>query len=524
MGKASVQPADCADDVIPRASSPNSDYRYDLSHLAPIDRIPVELLIEIFALCTGDDAPLIPLVLGEVRRAWHSIVYSVPDLWRRVSLDDHQRSIAASHAQAALWLEHSGSQPLDIHIRLAHVDSLLPLLIPFFPHVRRCRTCEITGKVEEKIEFSRLVDDPSQADLYHLGITLKGEMELEDGELTSRAPTLSQYPPYLSSRGPGLFNKLCMRVTMMGLPPKRRMSSLVIRSLTIMENSLEVTPDPVRFIEFLTFCPMLEELRFSGYPHEPCPSHRRIHIPIAPLLHLHTLIIRSTCAVRAVLSHIHTPALTSLYLEHTNMEFELLHSDAYVVDAEEGDSEDEAHDFSQSPFSDHGTGMGLRSLIKRSRPPLEVLDMNYADMRTKDFRWCFEHLDTLREFRIVASDMSDKVVSLLAPYPLEPVVRYDVATDEYRAEQERVEEYNDASYRVRMPRLTTLELHNCHRLTGDTVVRAIGARAQYTDRFADGEACRRMRRVTVVGCEGFQPRHIMSLLPTLGARLRTTMA
>src|ERR1700683_1780689 len=60
-------------------------------------------------------------------------------------------------------------------------------------------------------------------------------------------------------------------------------------------------------------------------------------------------------------------------------------------------------------------GMGLRKLITRSNPPLEVLDMDLSDMRSKDFTWCFDRLSTLRRFRITGSDMSDRVIDLFKP-------------------------------------------------------------------------------------------------------------
>ncbi|EED81811.1 predicted protein [Postia placenta Mad-698-R] len=121
-----------------------------------------------------------------------------------------------------------------------------------------------------------------------------------------------------------------------------------------------------------------------------------------------------TCAVRTFLAHIDAPRLIELYLEHTNVDFPIQY-DPYAGSTEDGDSDDEANDFSQSPWSDHATGMGLRALMQRSKPQLEVLEMTYADMRTKDFLWCFEQLNALREFRIVASDMSDTVIQALAP-------------------------------------------------------------------------------------------------------------
>lgn len=510
MGKASTPVSDCL--APQRTASSLEPYR---SHCTFIDSLPTELLIEIFALCAGDDAPLVPLVLSKVCKNWSHIIWSTPDAWRRISLDDQQRSIPASHLQAQLWLEHSRPHPFDVRVQLARYDNLLPLMAPLFPHLHRCRTLELAGKVQETITFAHLAEEPAQAELHHLIITLKGEAELDEDEGTPRPPTFSAFPPYLSAH-PQLHNKLTMRATTLALPLAPLMTAVPLRSLAILENSLEVTPDPARLVRFLAFCPHLEELRFSGYPHEPPPpppDAPRPAAPVALLPRLHTLVLRSTCAVRALLSHLDAPALRELYLEHTNMEFELRHA-AHSADAEAGDSDDEARDFSQSPWSDLGTGMGLRRLVTRSRPPLQVLDMNYADMRTKDFEWCFNHLHHLRDFRIIASDMSDKVVRLLAPYR-ERAPRYFDAVPGQNLDDE-------SSWRVRLPRLVTLELEKCHRLTGDVVANSLMARVLHTDTLAEGKRGRTLRRVSIIGCGDVEPRHVMALSSILGARLSTS--
>ena len=79
-----------------------------------------------------------------------------------------------------------------------------------------------------------------------------------------------------------------------------------------------------------------------------------------------------------------------------------------------GDSDDEANDFSRSPWTDHATGMGLRNLFRHGIPPLRELIMDYADLRTKDFKWLFERMPELELFYIVASDLSDNVVGALS--------------------------------------------------------------------------------------------------------------
>src|SRR5882762_629850 len=100
--------------------------------------------------------------------------------------------------------------------------------------------------------------------------------------------------------------------------------------------------------------------------------------------------------------------------------------------------------------------MGLRKLINRSNPPLEVLDMDLSDMRTKDFAWCFDRLTTLRRFRIIGSDMSDRVINLFKPGAVP-----------------------QRATKLRMPRLSTLKLYNCQRLSGKAVVDAIGTRVKF---------------------------------------------
>jgi hypothetical protein len=142
--------------------------------------------------------------------------------------------------------------------------------------------------------------------------------------------------------------------------------------------------------------------------------------------------------------------------------------------------------------------MGLRKLITRCNPPIEVFEMDYSDLRTKDFRWCFDRLDKLRQFRIVASDMSDRVVNLFRPF------RYPTDAE-------------DAPLRVRLPMLTSLELANCQRLSGQVVADTIGARVKYTDRLTPHET---LKEVSIIGCFPFTSDHAEMLRQDVGARLR----
>ncbi|THH26999.1 hypothetical protein EUX98_g7182 [Antrodiella citrinella] len=525
-------------------------YAYDLSHLTPIDRLPVELLIDIFVTCARDvdGNPLVPLVLSHVCRSWLDILFACPRAWQFLSLTD-ARSRSSTNYQSLVWFKYSKALPLDVRIEVSNVDLLLPLLIPLLPHIHRWRRWHITGKVTEDVDFTSFSIDGSRAILDDVQITIRGTSELEDLH-ANEGPNhiFSSFQSYVHPE----VHKVALRLNVLTLPPIVSMGSMLLRNLTISESTLEVVSDPIRMLEFLEFCPCLENFHYYGFPQEP-PSYPDppARPSIVTLPRLRVLVVRSTCAVRIILSHITAPMLSELYLEHTNMEFEPDIA-TYPYDPEEGDSDDENQDFSQSPWSDHATGMGLRSLIRRSNPPLELLAMDYADMRTKDFEWCFDRMNTLQEFRIVASDMSDKVVSMFAPASDRPLLGTSSSSTAYPEEYYGSDTDSSGSYpsptyddepvpafqftaepspplRVRLPRLTTLELWNCQRLSGDAIVHALSARTRYTDEQAVAEGGRekakqqgllKMEEVAVIGCLDFYPRHAVDLGITLGNRLR----
>ena len=160
--------------------------------------------------------------------------------------------------------------------------------------------------------------------------------------------------------------------------------------------------------------------------------------------------------------------------------------------------------------------MGLRTLLKRSRPPLRVLLMDYADMRTKDFRWCFDHLPHLREFRIVGSDMSDRVVGMLAPYQKRRMA-FGLANTNPRDEEDP-----KGSWTVRLPSLQKLGVWHCQRVTGDAIVQALKERMAFTDRAAEEGRGETLESVAVVGCSEFLFQHGQALAQTLGNRLRVS--
>jgi len=237
-------------------------------------------------------------------------------------------------------------------------------------------------------------------------------------------------------------------------------------------------------LNFLTAFPQLESFVYSGTSLESAADDSPP--PVVSLPRLQHITVKATCAVRTILSHLDAPILTSLHLEHLNVDFEFQNPPP----AEEGDSDDEANDFSQSPSSDRALGMGLRRLRRRCNPPLHTLIMDYADLRTKDFLYCFENFP-LREFRIVASDMSNRVVGMLKPYK-DP----------------------HGTISIRLPQLTRLELRNCQQLSGSAVVDALSDRVLFVDLARHLPS---MERIAIVDCVNVTFEHNLTLSQVLGA-------
>lgn len=478
---------------------------------SPIAYLPVEILIEIFVQCVGDaeDDPLASFHISHVCRVWHDIAWDCPRMWQHLFLDD-RTSRKLSQFQSDFWLKRSKPLPLDVYLHITDYDKLLPLIIPLFHTMHRWRRCIFTGKVEEIVDFSKHLRQGARAHLQELRIILRDAKELADSNSavgTRYSPSIVQVPCTVHP----LSHHLTFRCSVISLPPSSALTTFQVTKVVMSESSIDGIMDSTQMLDFLKFCPQVQFVQYFGLPRDPAYPNPDVCPPVVRLPNLRTLFIHSSCAVRTLLSHIDAPSLTALYLEHTNTECDPKTSPVYPYGHEDGDSDDEAGDFSQSPWSDHATGMGLRALIRRSNPPLEVLAMDYADMRTKDFKWMFDRLKNLNEFRIVASDMSDKVISLLAPYAPRGYGLHDENAMDVDSDGEETRFMH-----VRLPKLTSLELWNCQRLTGQAIVQALQSRVRYTDTYENGINVLRMEDIGIHGCGGFTNAHAFDLEETVG--------
>lgn len=125
--------------------------RYDARADAHINRIPVEILGEIFMHCLTENHPTQttplptslspssqadPQILGEVCRFWRDVTLSTPALWSKIWIYQPQH---AQVQRVALWLNRSRAYPLDIRIvqflssvtreNHAAADEILSLLV-----------------------------------------------------------------------------------------------------------------------------------------------------------------------------------------------------------------------------------------------------------------------------------------------------------------------------------------------------------------------------------------------------------
>jgi len=439
--------------------------------------LPAELLLEIFTYCMTQDSLSLVNLRG-VSWLWRNLVDSSPKLWQIVALDDSNHLFSGK--RVALWAEKCKLPSYDVELNVKDPDNVLPLLSPLLPSMARWQRLRLCNALEDEIDMeeSGITVDT----LTHLHLCLY-DVEQHDAE---DDPKLT-----FSPISPGEDSNFAMSLWITKLPSPKILAPLLFVHVTIAEggeNGLYTQPKFI--LEILSACPELESFFLSGWQHDE-PIVRPL--PVVYLPNLVTLHLKRTCFARAFLSSIHAPNLQNLFLSLLNVDFQL-----QAEEPEPGDSDDEARDFSQSPWSDRATGMGLRKLIQRSNPPIRILEMDFCDMRTKDFQHVFDRLTYLEDFHIVASDMSDKVINLLRPIEPPP-------------------NGQDKLVRLRLPRLKKLRLRNCQRLTGQVLLDAIVSRVRWTDRaYPDWT----LTAVHIDGCDGFSAFDRSDLLIAIGNRLK----
>ncbi|KAG1729933.1 hypothetical protein EDB19DRAFT_102803 [Suillus lakei] len=467
----------------------------DVPSFPPFSSLPPELLIEIFSTCSLTGDWHIPLTLSKVCCLWRDLIISSPCIWQTIVVLDSRCTMSSIRAQAELWAARSSPLPFSVVLKLSDFERLLPIMSCFLPNLARWMSCTITydGRTIETSLSDLTLSSPRRI-LHHLDIFLKTPFEDVAGD--------DEDDVIFVSCGSATYRHISMKVATTKLPHAEMVNPLLFTSLDISETTFEYSVRSPDLLRFLAHCPNLEHFYFHGVSNDE--GTLDAPPPAISLPRLHTLLLNEICNQRSILSHLYLPALRELHLRHINVDYPL---EPYYV-PEEGDSDDESHDFSQSPHSDLHTGMGLRKLLSRSRPPLEILDMDLSDMRTKDFRWVFDKLPDLKQFSIVGSDMSDSVVELFIPFVVGD-------GDGQEQEQEHVVERMS----VRLPQLSVLKMYSCQQLSGDALVKALSARVHYTDH-ATPDAT--LATVVISSCNNFTAGNAQELSWDLHDRLNVS--
>ncbi|TFK34539.1 hypothetical protein BDQ12DRAFT_669293 [Crucibulum laeve] len=106
------------------------------AHYAPVDKLPVEILGEIFTYCVinhlsyssyeypvpGETEP--PMTLSWVSRHWRMVALSDPLLWSSLVIPSQFKcNVAPAMSIVELWIERSASVPLYFHLQRSHRNS-----------------------------------------------------------------------------------------------------------------------------------------------------------------------------------------------------------------------------------------------------------------------------------------------------------------------------------------------------------------------------------------------------------------
>ncbi|KAJ3769631.1 hypothetical protein FB446DRAFT_706094 [Lentinula raphanica] len=448
-----------------------------------VEKLPVELLIEIFVLCAAEDSDA-PLTLGTVCSTWKDIVDGSPRVWQVVILDDSEKSLATSQSRAKIWISRSAPLQFDLKLNVAEAINILSPLAPFLPVIDRWRQLTITGACAKKFVCLISINDDDADD------------HINTGPMFSRRSQFT-LPTHFTLPRPRRqhldMNMICL--THSPQASRSPLAPLRFTSLSITDEyrfERDIHPlNSIAILSLLRTCPHLESFTFHGSMY-PLGSQT---LPVTvSLLNLHTMNIYHSRQTRVMLSKLYAPALSELYLVDLNV---------YECDStflqEPDDIEDDADDYLEwCRWSNRATGMGFRKLIAQCNPPLKTLIMSYSDMRLKDFIYVFDHLTELEDFRLTNSVMSDTFINLLEPYAAE-------STSESTRPLH--------SLNVRLPRLRHLEIRECLGISGDSIVETLLQRVAFTDQLAYT-----LEQVIISECDQFGVQHQDRLNRELGPR------
>ncbi|KAJ7910958.1 hypothetical protein B0H13DRAFT_592242 [Mycena leptocephala] len=302
---------------IPSSTLDVSQYSESAPSNAPVQKLPVEILGEIFSWTLGDWGPMTdepsalvlePLTISHVCGHWRSVSLAMPMLWATLWID---RPRAAHLSMVQLWIQRSRNCPLSINLRQTDPKSCLSfptstehdltddIFLLLLPHLRRWQTIDFIFKMDTQQSLVSLPRDEAVA-LEHVALHT-------DSWDTTSAESLQAVLHSSPS------------VRSIYLTPASNQCDVPWKQLTHLEADPECTLDTC--LSILASCTSLSSAKFtcSAQPDwSPTPfSHPEQYLTLPSLVDLS--IKASRIDLTPFFNRLTLPALRSLALEYCHV-------------------------------------------------------------------------------------------------------------------------------------------------------------------------------------------------------------
>ncbi|KAJ7466947.1 hypothetical protein FB451DRAFT_402416 [Mycena latifolia] len=351
---------------------------------APVSKLPVELLGEIFSWTLGDwgkmeNEPstlvLDPLILSHVCGHWRSVSLSIPMLWATIWID---RPRASHISMVKLWIERSRNFPLSINLRQTDpksclsvpstsehdlTDEIFSLLVP---HLHRWHSVDFVFRTDTQDSLRSLPSDEAVA-LEHVALHV-------DSWDTTSAESLQC----------ALYSRPSVRSV--HFMPGSSEQHVPWKQLTHLEADPECTVETC--LSILASCPALSSAKFTcstdpDWTHTPF-THPEQYLTLPALVDLS--VKASRIDLTPFLNRLTLPALHSLALDY-----------CYVPQAKPDQQ-------------------SLHSLLERSSCNLAAFSLHEAARMRDDKRHISylqsPHMASLTDLELKV-DMTDKIIEFL---------------------------------------------------------------------------------------------------------------
>jgi hypothetical protein len=339
-------------------------------------RAPDDVLALIFEHAAADGWANAPLVVSHVCAKWRRASF-VPRVWSHIHLTSETLDPIS---KIRLWLSRALQSPLcvtvDVQVLDRHIFGAFELLLEHASQWRTMtlktrfvqQTNDILSQCHMPFPYLHTLDITS----FSIGVaTEQGVDELTGLDAFADAPSLS-YARIVSNRFP------------LHVPQAVVDLSLQLSDIVSSRPSLLAALEMLGNLPALRTLTLVIPAQFAQviYGNEDPARETCLH-------HLERLIINAPPDLNEILQHIHAPVLQYLHLR--SMEPPLNHP----------------HE---------GTGKALLRFIKKSNPPIKLLELHDVDIRRDDFMQCFLSLPYLEELRLHETEISsDVLLSLHGP-------------------------------------------------------------------------------------------------------------